>query len=378
MSKIALKKGKLIWILNYKPEEGFYQTIRGRENGKLITGTWQEGNDRKIESLINIKRKHGYSETGEIVEQFSCMLGESIKKRLPVYPVIVDYKFDGARLLITKDGIFTKDSLGHLSRKITYLTTMEKQLNIIRKILTRYLKTDNFVLDGELYNHEIGFDGSSAMLKFNPDRQEIDEKWIAQKDAIAKYSQFYWYDIAINGYDLLERIAIRDKIYKYFAANTNHDRIYNVPYWTSNNPEETDTLFEKAVSEGYEGLMLKNPKGYYEQRRTSNIIKYKKKEDMEVTVVEVIEGNGERKSVMGRLIVEYEFNNKIINQSIDLRSNGVVQLNRELLKYILENKEAIIGSKMTVEFMELTKNGKMKLGKGLVDSINIKAIRDYE
>jgi hypothetical protein len=79
---------------------------------------------------------------------------------------------------------------------------------------------------------------------------------------------------------------------------------------------------------------------------------------------------------MGRLIVEYYHNNERILQDIDLKSNENVKVNKELLENILANKDSYIGSQITVEYMELTANGKMKLGKGLVNTI--KAVRNYE
>lgn len=299
------------------------------------------------------------------------MLAENIKTKTPNYPVVAEYKYDGARFLYTKDGIFTKNSIGQLSKRITHLPELEKQLENLRNILTKYLKRDDIILDGELYNHFIGFQGVLQILKFNSESKDEDQRRFVENNA-----QFYWYDIAVEGLDLLERIGIRNKIYRYFSKNFFHDRIVNVPNYIVNNQSEADILFKSAVEKGFEGLMLKDPKGYYEHRRSPMMIKYKKCEDMEVTIVDVIEGNGERKGLMGRLIVEYYHNGERILQDVDLKSNEGVRVDKALLENILTNKESYIGSKLTVEYMELTNKGQMKLGKGLINTI--KTVRDYE
>jgi ATP-dependent DNA ligase len=371
MTKTQLKKGSYLWIINFQKEKELYQIQRGKENGKLVSGIWQEGDSKKIERLILQKRKLGYSESGELSNEFICMLAENIKTKTPNYPVIAEFKYDGARLLYTKEGMFTKNSIGALSKKIDYLPQLESQLKIVRNLLVRYLKRDDIILDGELYNHDIGFQGVLKILKFNPNTADEEQIRFVENN-----SQFYWYDIAIEGLDLLERIGIRNKVHKYFSNRFFHDRIINVPNRVVNNQSEADVFKEIAVEQGFEGLVLKDSKGYYEHRRSPMMIKYKKSEDMEVTIIDVLEGNGERKGIMGRLIVEYYHNGQRILQDIDLRSNEGVKVDRNLLESILANKDSYIGNKLTVEYMELTTKGQMKLGKGLINTI--KAVRDYE
>lgn len=333
---------------------------------------WQEGDEKKVQSLIKQKIKNGYSETGEI-DYFIAMSAKNITNTKVNFPCIAEYKYDGVRLEVTQEGIFTTNNQSKtLSRKITHLGRLEKELMYLRKIVAFYLKREDFVLEGELYNHRFGFLGSTRMILFNPDNKNKNQEWKKTKRFVKKHAQFYWFDIAIEGLDQIERIGIKQKCFKVLQKKIKSERIINVPHYVINNKTELETLFKKAIEE-HEGLMIKNPKGYYEHKRSSNIIKWKKRQDIEVTIVDIIEGKGERKGYAGKYIIEFEYNNKKIRQDVDL--SGV---DRQFHYETLHNKEKFIGATITVEYMKQEESGKLTLAKGKANTIKFKAIRNYE
>jgi len=352
MNTKVLKKGKRIWRIDWQDNQ--FRLVRGLENGKLIIGDWQEGDEKKVNSLINNKIKNKYNENGE-QDYFVAMSAKNIRKTSPKFPCIVEPKCDGVRIEVTSDGLYTTHNQSKtLSKKIEHLVTLEKELMKLRNIVSKYLNTDDFILEGELYNHYLGFENSLKAISSNKDHLTV---------------QFWWFDISIKGFTQAERIAIKSKCFEQVKT----DMIVNMPYYLVNNKEELKTLFNKFISDGYEGIMVKNPLAYYQNKRTSDILKWKNREDIEVTIIDILEGKGERKGCAGKYIIQFDYKGNSITQEIDL-----FNVNKEFHKDALINKEKYIGATITVEYMKQEKSGKLTLAKGDANSLVFKAVRDYE
>lgn len=334
----------------------------GIDGKKLVQGVWKEGNPLKE---IKEKRRIGYSEDGNN-NQFRVTLAENITNVKPQYPVLVEPKLDGYRLIVTKDGLFTKNSSGSLGNRLT-LIRLEKQLMFLRKLVSKYLKTE-VLLDGELYNHEIGFNGITKIAKFNFDKNPVDEKWIRDKNYADAFAEFHWFDIVVDGYSLLERVGIRNKIYNNVSSKI--PNVKSVSSYIVNNKEELDILFSNFVLKGYEGVMIKDTKSFYVQGRSKSLIKYKPVQDMEVKIIDILEGKGLRKGTAGRIIYEYNFNNKVYKGESDCK-----ELNHNELKEIYENKDLYIGSYVTVYYQNVSEKG-LRFAK--VSGKSIKSIRDLD
>lgn len=65
-------------------------------------------------------------------------------------------------------------------------------------------------------------------------------------------------------------------------------------------------LTQNFTDEGYEGIIVRNPKGLYQEKRTNNMLKYKPKEDDEYRILKLIEAisqTGEPKGMVGSFLV---------------------------------------------------------------------------
>lgn len=63
--------------------------------------------------------------------------------------------------------------------------------------------------------------------------------------------------------------------------------------------EHMNTLFDKVIGEGGEGIMLRRPGSLYEQKRSKNLLKRKKLLDTEATIVGYKEGRGKYAGKLG-------------------------------------------------------------------------------
>ena len=71
-----------------------------------------------------------------------------------------------------------------------------------------------------------------------------------------------------------------------------------------NNRAEVQALYEKAIGEGCEGVMIKDPEGRYEWKRSKNWWKLKPTETFDGVIVGFEEGRGRNSGTLGALIVE--------------------------------------------------------------------------
>ena len=61
---------------------------------------------------------------------------------------------------------------------------------------------------------------------------------------------------------------------------------------------------ERIIAMKGEGVMLRHPKSYYEQRRSDNLLKVKKFYDAEAMVLGKEKGTGRCSNMMGKLMCE--------------------------------------------------------------------------
>ena len=192
------------------------------------------------------------------------MLAKAVNWKTITYPCFVQPKLDGVRCLMVierlKDGSGT---IKFLSRSGKEYTTLKH----ITRDLIYYMKTDlnrlGVIIDGELY---------SDLLNF----QEIVSAVKAQKENSLKL-QFRAYDLISD--DLQDvRIA---KLYQLIdSINSPHITKVNTSIVT--NKSEVTALHDQFVQQGYEGAMIRNPKGWYGRgQRSSDLLKVKEFDENE-------------------------------------------------------------------------------------------------
>lgn len=105
-----------------------------------------------------------------------------------------------------------------------------------------------------------------------------------------------------------------------------------------------------ATVHDWEGCMI-NKDTVYECKRTTNLIKVKKFFSADLEVVDVLEGEGRLKGMLGALVVKYKNNTVNVGSGYD----------DETRKYIWDNREDMIGKIIEVKYKEVSKDKKTGL-----------------
>jgi DNA ligase-1 len=232
---------------------------------------------------------------------------------IDVSKYFVQYKYNGHRCLITNDG----------DRNIAY-SRNGKEINTIQHILDTVDIPQGVTLDGELYVHgELLQNISSLVRKVQP--------WNAKLEYIA-------YDIMLNKpYSYrLEELMSRYESAKISIAPTRYGPMV----------DSISNALRGAISEGYEGLILRDSfSGYEAGKRSSSLIKVKQALDAEFIVTNI------HPSADGWAILECSTAHGGI-----FRVSAPGTIDDKI--HVLQNPEHYIGELVNVEFFEWTKDGK--------------------
>ena len=202
--------------------------------------------------------------------------------------------------------------------------------------------------DGELYNHNLTF-------------QEIVRRVKKYREGLTEEIQYWVYDLAIPDIIVSERLNLIDKI-----IPNNHRIIKKVPYYYIDSYDEFKQYHDKFVSDGYEGIILREPNSFYGfNDRPSCLQKYKEFKDAEYKIVDYNKEEWDDNGVMYNLVVWVCETEK--GERFNVRPKGSFQ-NRI---YQYNRADMYIGKMYTVRYQEESENGTPIFGIGI-------EFRDYE
>jgi DNA ligase-1 len=148
---------------------------------------------------------------------------------------------------------------------------------------------------------------------------------------------------------------------KALLGNLNPSIVVTVPTYLVKDSEKLDEYFALFLEEGYEGLMARNAKGEYQNKRSYNLQKVKEMQDAEFLIIDVESGRGKREG-QAVLVLQNE-----AKQVFRASPKGTDEYRRKLL----ENAKNIVGKYATVQYQNLTALGVPRFGVA-------KCVRDYE
>ncbi len=245
-----------------------------------------------------------------------------------VYPAFAQPKFDGHRCIaVVKDG---KATLWSRTRKpITGLPHIIQDL----EVLAEDLDDPNFILDGELYNHDYRnkFEELTSFIR-NPepkDGHEVVEFHVYDQPSCRGGFGARWNSIQAlmrvedtgNGIVQVETILVQDE-------------------------DDLMLAFDRFLAEGYEGAMVRNAEGLYVNKRSYDLQKVKEFDDAEFMVVGIEEGRGK---LAGHAIFVCKAFNKV-GTEFRVKMKGAT----EELKRYFDHPELAIGRWLTVKFQGYT------------------------
>jgi len=246
-----------------------------------------------------VKRYPEYS-----IPVFECQLAHDSSKHLQklVGNKIIETKLDGIRCIAW---IFRNGTVKLFSRNgkpFENFPLIEEEL----KTVCKYLKVD-IVLDGEIMSSSF----QDLLTQF---RRKHD---VEVSDAI--YYVFDWMPLDEFSYGTSQKMQLdRTAEIPRFIPDTK--KYVRQVGWTLIHLEEEEEKFKelnnRAIKEGYEGLMIKEPGALYKCKRSTNWLKLKPQITVTLVVKDIEEGQGKASGMTGALICEGKHDGYMIKVSV--------------------------------------------------------------
>ena len=340
LSNIKLSSKKGISTLEKYAEEQAKKLF----NSKKKEGYVEYNNENQINNENEINNEEKKEEKGNkkiTIRTYYPMLAHQYenKKKEIKFPCFVQPKLDGVRCVVVNNKLYSRNG-----NRFPELPHIENELSLLNK--------DNLILDGELYTDDINFEKIVGLVK-KFKKSEEDEK-NSEK-------------IYLNVFDYIDNKLPYEQRMKnldnFFEKNKNMKYIKQVKTEECKNQEAIYDFLEKYTKEGYEGVIIRNKKGNYEENsRSVNLQKLKKFIDEEFEIIDYTTPDTGKEVGCVIWICKTKDGKKF-----NVRPSGNYQERKNLYK----NAKKFIGKMLTVRYQELT-NGKVpRFPVGV-------AIRDYE
>lgn len=297
-----------------------YEEIEKGKGGRSLYGQIRS----RVESRINTQKLKGYKDSiqdamqgrNNALDLPKPMLAQpwSKVKHLDLNDCYVQWKYDGNRCLITRQG----DEVIAYSRK-------GKQIFSIGHILSDVSIPDGTILDGELYCHGIPLPTIRSWISKNqPDTLKLSYHVY---DVVAPIS-YSWRLKMLNQFEFGDKVEVVPTI-----------------KWADLRDPSIETLMTKAQSHGYEGLILRQDGKTYEVgKRSKSLIKVKSFLDSEFVVITIY--MSEKGMPMATCYLDE-------NKTFDVVLPG----SRKEKHQQFARKEFYLGKTLTVEFSQWTPDG---------------------
>ena len=327
-----------------------YRTHSGQVDGAITTNEWticygknvgraNETTDKEqtmAEAVAKRTKKleSGYFENIKHINKtqyFEPMLAakwEDCKDKI-TYPIASQAKLDGIRCIVTKDGMFSRNGKPIISAP-----------HIRESLEGLFKKHPDLIFDGELYADKFANDFNkivSLVKKTKPTDADLKES--------EKQIEYHIYDLPSSNNNFIKRMYDLGILFSTYLNLHPYCRI--VETYSCNNEDEVMELYGGYVEKGYEGQMLRT-NGKYENKRSKNLLKHKSFVDDEYTILDIVEGEGNRTGTAGYMVFETEDGKRF-------KSNvkGTWDETAEMLK----SKKKLIGKQATIKYFNLTPDG---------------------
>lgn len=334
------------WFLEREGDK--YRTVSGQLQGKLVTSGWsqcqpknvgkanettaEEQAIKEIEAEYVKQLDHKYFKNINDIDEetyFAPMLAKDWEGTLSKRHAFTQPKLDGMRAIY---------SVGKLtSRNGKPIVSVP---HIIETLRSTFDIPDNIILDGELYNHALREDFNTLMSlakKTKPTAEDID------KARILEYHVYDMYDKNDPSMTFINRAKCVGKL-----LTKEYDTcIKVVDTAICDSVDGIEKQYDECMEYEYEGLIIRY-NAPYENKRSKNLLKYKKLKDAEFTIVKICEGNGNRAGMAGNVICKLP-QGGITSASISGTHEYCIQLLKEAHEYV--------GGQATIQYQNMTPDG---------------------
>jgi len=261
-----------------------------------------EDDQEVLRRLLGRNLKCGVSEATvekiwpDLKLSYPCMLVSSLDAKTKLtFPMIAQTKMDGMRFnAIVENG------------KVQYRTRNGKELDLFGVLDADVMKLtaeEAFVLDGELLMADA--DGKPMDRKTGNGLLTKFQKGTGTAALAKQVRAVVWDIIPLFAFHKGRcSTGYRDR---HIMLHPNQvGRIQVAPIVVVNSMEEAQTLYQQKLLEGEEGLVLKDPKGPWEDKRVKHQVKMKAELEADLRVTGFLVGAGKYEGKIGSLLIESE------------------------------------------------------------------------
>ena len=239
-----------------------------------------------------------------LIRQFKVQLAKSLDdcKKKVTFPVAIEPKYDGMRAII----VVTDGKGAAYSRVGHQLPNIQFMADYIAKRTPK-----DCVIDGELF----GTSWNDTLKYVKTTKNLTAEKLAYLHENVKFYAfDFLTLDEFYGGeckkpYFHTSKACRRNKLIEWHTAVSGDDSpVCLVPVEFAHTFEEIDTLYDKFLLDGYEGIMVKLLAATYKGKRTNGWLKYKPFVSIDCVIVDCLPGkvNSRLENTLGKFTVEYE------------------------------------------------------------------------
>lgn len=342
-------KGKIrTW--QYVVEGDSWWTIAGLQDGNKVTSaptkcvpasqpTAEEQAifEAKAEETKKLKRDYHTTVEGTAkAKYFAPMLAEKYDPKLVQAGDLAQPKLDGIRCIATKDGLRT--------RKGEVISSCP---HISEQLVAFFHSFPNAILDGELYNHDFkdNFNELASIIrKKTPDAAQLERA--ARDIEYHVYDLVFGDDFAVTATD--RHFDLENQVPAFGSS------IQLVPTQFVESDEEVRIFFQRCISQGYEGAMVRSGSAPYHQKRTKALMKFKEFISEEFVISNISEGVGNWAGYAKS--VEFIMPGDLRKENGD-RPDAGIKGDQAFTKDLLARRDQLIGKKVTIRYFELTPGG---------------------
>ena len=279
------------------------RSIRGKDASAHVARLFacvSEGDQEVLRRVLGRNLKCGVSEATvektwpDLKLSYPCMLVSPLDSKTKLnWPMVAQTKMDGMRFNAIVEN-------GHVS----YRTRAGKELDLFGVLDADVMKLTaetEYVLDGELLM--AGPDGKPMDRKTGNGLLTKFQKGTGTPE-LAKQVRVVVWDIVPLFAFRAGRCSVGYRERHLMLHPATQGRIQIAPITIVNSMEEAQTLYQMKLAEGEEGLVLKDPKGPWEDKRVKHQVKMKAELEADLRVVGVTPGTGKFQGKIGSLMVE--------------------------------------------------------------------------
>lgn len=319
-------------------EEGDYQRLRDLLFSSVGIRDKEDAKERKG----SFRKASEYGSKEEYLEDpFTCMLSMESEK-LPDFPVVAQCKCDGIRMISTE-----------LKGKVVITTRQKKQIKSVPhikqelKVLFQVIRSKFGDVEGFLDGEGIGLDKErGSMLK----RQSVQSRISRSTNIHPDHQSIFYvvFDYAVPNVRQYDRIQMLVDVFSDPQVESlSHILLCNTEIIMNN--QDLAEYHKNNTSGGYEGTIVRNMNGFYEQKRSKNSVKMKDFFTEEAIIVGAEAAKGQAEGCCVWLLKSAE--------PPVVHYKAVHHANFQKRKKYYDEKEKYIGRMVMVKFYSKSSDG---------------------